>query len=180
MIPFPESIEAERIIIRPFKPKDRDPYLAFMTHPEATRYLMFTDEQRTEEGAQELFDAVRDSYATDEPIFAFAIASKEDDTFIGSCGLSELEEPTQLECYYSLLPSHWKQGYATEATAALLRYSFAQGDVESVWAFMSPENPNSAGVAERVGMERRGVREHPVFGNEGLAYVMRRGAGEEG
>ena len=147
-----------------------------MTDADATRYLMFTDEQRTQEGAQTLLEAVQSSYSTDAPIFAYAIALKGDDAFIGSCGLSELDEPGRLECYYSLLPSHWGQGYATEATAALLRYALAQDGVEEVWAFMSPENPNSAGVAERVGMEQQGVLEHPVFGHSGLAYVMRRSA----
>ena len=172
MIPLPQSIETERLTIRPFEPKDLDAYLDFMTDAEATRYLMFTDEQRTEAGARELFEAVRDSYSTDEPIIACAIARREDDAFVGSCGVSELDAPGQLECYYSLLPAHWKKGYATEATAALLRYCFAQDAVDEVWAFMSPENPNSVGVAERVGMEDRGVQEHPVFGNTGRAYVM--------
>jgi RimJ/RimL family protein N-acetyltransferase len=177
MIPLPESIESERLVIRPFKSEDRDGYLAFMTNPKATQYLMFTDEQRTEEGAQALLEAVQGSYSSEEPIFAYAIALKEDDTFIGSCGLSELDEPARLECYYSLLPSYWKRGYATEATAALLRYCFAQDGVDEVWAFMSKENPTSAGVAERIGMENRGIQVHPVFGNEGRAYVMKGGAG---
>lgn len=178
MVPLPPFIESERLVIRPFKDEDRDAYLAFMTDSEATRYLLFTDDQRTEEGAGALLDAVRGSYATEDPIFAYAIALK-DDTFIGSCGLSELGGPERLECYYSLSPAHWGRGYATEATAALLRYCFEHDGVEEVWAYMSPDNPNSAGVAERVGMVDRGVLEHPVFGNRGRAYVMTRRAVEE-
>lgn len=172
MIPLPESIETERLVIRPFKEEDREAYLAFMTDAEATRYLMFSDEQRTEEGAGALFDTVQGSYATEEPVFAYTIALKADDAFIGSCGLSELGEDERFECYYSLLPSQWGRGYATEATTALLRYCFEHDGVEEVWAFMSPDNPNSAGVAERIGMEDRGIREHPVFGVAGRAYVM--------
>ena len=61
-----------------------------------------------------------------------------------------------------------------EATAALLRYCFAQDGVGEVWAFIDPDNPNSAGVAERAGMQRMGEHVHPVFGNTGLAYVMTR------
>lgn len=173
MIPLPKAIDSERLTIRPFKEKDREAYLAFMTDAEATRYLMF---QRTEEGAKALLDAVRDSYSTEEPVFAYAIALKEDDAFIGSCGLSELDKAERFECYYSLLPSYWGRGYATEATAALLRYCFEHDGVEEVWAFMSPDNPNSAGVAERVGMGNRGLREHPTWGTSGRAYVMTREA----
>lgn len=174
MIPLPDAIETDRLVIRPFRQSDLDGYLSFMTDAEATRYLLFDDEQRTEKGARALFDAVRASYASAEPIFAYVIARKEDNAFVGSCGVSGLDEPGRLECYYSLLPAHWGKGYATEATAALLRYCFAQDGVEEVWAFMSPENPNSACVAERVGMADEGLRTHPVFGNEGRAFVRRR------
>jgi RimJ/RimL family protein N-acetyltransferase len=176
MVPIPDAIETERLVIRPFEPKDRDAYVAFMTDPEATRYLLFTDEQRTEAVALDLLDAVLASYATDEPIFAYTIARKDDDAFVGSCGMSDLGEAGRLECYYSLLPDQWGRGFATEATEGLLAYAFAQPEVEEVWAFMSPENPRAAGVAERAGMAREGVREHPVFGNAGLAYVARRDA----
>lgn len=176
MVPLPDAIETERLVIRPFEPKDQDAYVAFMTDPEATRYLLFSDEQRTEAGALDLLDAVCASYETDEPIFAYAIARRDDDAFVGSCGMSDLDEAGHLECYYSLLPGEWEKGYATEATAGLLAYAFAQPEVEEVWAYMSPENPKAAGVAERVGMTREGMREHPVFGNAGLAYVARRGA----
>lgn len=56
-----------------------------MTDEQATRYLLLADEQKSEEGAKELFSAVADSYRSDNPIFAYATALKHS-RFIGSCG----------------------------------------------------------------------------------------------
>lgn len=171
MIPLPDALETDRLVIRPFEEDDLDAYLTFMTDEVATRYLLFADEHRTAAGATELFEAVRASYGSEAPIFAYAVAEKADNTFVGSCGLAELDVPGRLECYYSLLRAYWGRGYAAEATAALLRYGLAQEGVDEIWAFMSPENPRSAGVAERAGLEDRGLRTHPVHGLEGRAYA---------
>ena len=152
---IPREIRSERVVVRPFQSDDLTPYLAFMTDPTATRYLMLEPEQKTESGAKTLFDYVVQSYATDEPIWALAIAT-EAEGFIGSCGMSPIEG-TVFECYYSLLPRHWGQGYATEAACALLDHLFSSTNISEVRAYMSPSNPNSAGVAQRVGITDHGI-----------------------
>jgi RimJ/RimL family protein N-acetyltransferase len=143
-----------------------------MTDREATRYLLLSEEQKTEAGARELFEFVQESYQGDEPVCALAIAD-EDDRSVGSCGVSPVEEGV-LECYYSLLPESQGQGYATEATGALMDYFFERTDLEELRAYMSQENPRSAGVARRLGMACRGVAPHPVHGTEGLLYSISR------
>lgn len=167
---IPSEIRSERLVVRPFRSDDLAPYLAFMTDPSATRYLMLEPDQKTESGAKGLFDYVLQSYSTDEPIWALAIAT-EAEGFIGSCGISPIEG-TVFECYYSLLPLYWRHGYATEATCALLNCLFTETSITEVRAYMSPSNPNSAGVAQRVGMTNHGIQQHPGFGNEGLMYSI--------
>lgn len=167
---LPALISADRFVVRPFLEADMAAYLEFMLDPEATRYLLLEPEQKTEAGARALFDFVRRSYETDEPVWALAIAT-EADGFIGSCGVSPIE-PTIYECYYSLLPRHWGRGYATEATAALVGHLFSETPLTEIRAYMSPDNPNSAGVARRVGMQFRGPATHPAFGNEGVLYAI--------
>jgi RimJ/RimL family protein N-acetyltransferase len=174
---LPDVIHAERVSIRPFREEDLTAYLEFMTDPRATRYLMLEPEQQTPAGARALFNLVRQSYQTAEPIWALAIAT-DADGFVGSCGISSLED-TIVECYYSLLPKYWGRGYATEALRALLDYVFTHTVVTEVRAYMSPANPNSFGVAERVGMERRGLHRHPLFENEGLLYVLTKEAWQD-
>jgi len=170
---LPEKIVTERLIIRPFCQQDLEGYLDFMTNEEATRYLNFTAEQKTADGAKALFDFVVASYTSENPIFAYVIALQ-DNTFIGSCGISELDGPEIVECYYSLQPDHWRQGYATEATQALIRHCFEADSIKEVRAYMSPDNPASARVAEKVGMTYLGIQKHPLFENEGKAYAIKK------
>ena len=138
----------------------------------ATEYLTFTEEQKTEEGARSLFWEVVESYRSDEPIMALAIVDKEMGFFIGSCGVSPLDDPGVYECYYSLLPKYWGMGFATEATKALVRYFLGQPEVKVMKAFVSPNNPRSIHVAVRLGMKAQGMAKHPFSGLEGMVYVM--------
>jgi RimJ/RimL family protein N-acetyltransferase len=170
---LPHRLETDRLFLRPFMEEDNDPFLAFMMDPIATRYLVFPAEMRTRPGAQTLFDTVMGSYESDQPIVSLAIAKKTGE-FVGSCGLSPVDQAQGIwECYYSLLRDHWGCGYASEATEALCRWAFEHLAVREVRAYMSPDNPSSAGVAQRVGMEDMGLHTHPVFGNEGRLFALR-------
>ena len=48
------------------------------------------------------------------------------------------------------LPQYWGNGYATEATKALLRYAFTALGVFRVVAFVMEGNPASIRVAEKL------------------------------
>jgi RimJ/RimL family protein N-acetyltransferase len=88
---------------------------------------------------------------------------------------SEIESAVY-ECYYSLLPRYWGNGYATDATRALVHYCFENYPIDEVRAYMSPENPASAAVAQRVRMTCLGIHEHPLSGNRGKVYSITREA----
>ena len=105
-------INTDRLIIRPFRQDDLAGFICYMTDERVTRYLDFSEEQRTESGASELLTAVTDSYASESPLFAYAVTLK-DGTFVGSCGIMDLPEGGTIECYYGLLYDHWGRGYAT-------------------------------------------------------------------
>jgi [ribosomal protein S5]-alanine N-acetyltransferase len=167
------TIETERLILRPFHERDLNRYLAFMTDPAATQYLMLTELQKTAPGARQLFDQILASYHTDDPVLALAIELK-GHGFIGSCGCSALPTPGVHEIYYSLLPAYWGRGYATEASRALIEYCLLDTSCHEIRAYMAPDNVKSAAVAERAGMLHWGIHRHPVFGNEARVYTLRR------
>jgi len=170
---LPEAIQADRLTIRPFKRDDLPGFISFMTGETTTRHLMFTEDQKTVDGARTLLESIISSYASESPVFACAITLKGDDSFIGSCGISPISDEV-FECYYSLLPSHWGNGYATEALKALLDYCFQDDSVKEVRAYVSPENHRSARVAERAGMAYMGIQPHPIWENEGRLYSTTR------
>jgi len=153
---LPGRIETDRLIIRPFEPKDFKAFIEFMTNEDATRYLTFDTVQKTQEGAGTLFEFILSSYVTDDPVFALAIVDRSTETYLGSVGLSPLQDETGVEVYYSLLPKYWGWGFATEATAAVLYYAFEELELERVVADANEHNPKSFDVARNVGMRDEG------------------------
>jgi len=171
-------LETARTVVRPFEERDGDAFVEFMTDAQATRYLMFTDEQKTAEGARGMLRFVIDSYKTDHPIHSYAIVLH-DATWVGSCGVSQVSEGGIWECYYSLLPRYWGNGYATEATTALLKHCFEHSAITEVRAYMSPDNVRSPAVATRLGMADLGVQPYPVYAIHGRVFTLTREAYEE-
>jgi RimJ/RimL family protein N-acetyltransferase len=153
---LPPVIETARLLIRRHLPEDLEPFTEFMTDEEATRYLNFEPEQKTSRGVEELLNFVIDSYSTDDPVFALAIVDKETGAFMGSCGLSPLNDEEGVECYYSLLPRYWGWGFATEASLAMLYYAFEELGLPKVVAHMSEENTKAWRVARNLGMRDMG------------------------
>ncbi len=91
-------------MVRCFEDTDWPGFLKFMTDPAATRHLLFSDDMKSEDGARALFESTIESYSTDDPIHAYAVALK-NNRFIGSCGFSPIDEVAGLyECFYTLLP----------------------------------------------------------------------------
>ena len=64
-----------------------------------------------------------------------------------------LRDEATVEIGYALLPHARGRGYATEATAALLHWTFAQTQVAQIIAQIDPTNTASVRVAARVGMQ---------------------------
>jgi len=166
-------INTERLGIRCLDQHDWPGSLKFMTDPVATRHLLFSDDMKSEEGARNLFEATIASYSTDDPIHAYAIALK-NNGFIGSCGFSGIDVDAGIyECFYTLPPEYWSNGYAIEAKKAPIEYCFEVYGINEMRAYVSTENPASLKVAERAGMKYLGIQEHPLTGVRGEMYAMR-------
>ena len=79
---LPGEIHSNRIIIRPFTQADLAGFVSYMTDKRVTKYLAFNEEQKSEPGARQLLGIVIESYASENPISAFAVTLK-DGTFVG-------------------------------------------------------------------------------------------------
>jgi ribosomal-protein-alanine N-acetyltransferase len=153
---LPGKIETERTVIRPFVKKDFKPFKKFMKSKEATQYLLFNEEQKTNKGIKELFNFTIQSYNTENQIFSFVVADKRTDQFIGSVGMAPDFETDAVQIYWSILPEQWNNGYATEAAKALLSYALNELEIEEIVAYSHPDNKAGMRVAEKIGMENLG------------------------
>jgi ribosomal-protein-alanine N-acetyltransferase len=165
MIKMP--LETERFVIRRFEEDDLPLFLEFMLDQESTAYLMFEDEQKTEDGATALFHYVCSAYDSNEPIHSYAIADKATNRYVGSCGYAPYDEGI-FECYYSINKTKTGKGIATETTTALVKALSHEAEVR---ASCHPENYAAHQVAKKSGFVPKGIQKHQNFGNTGELFV---------
>jgi len=79
-----------------------------------------------------------------------------DDEPIGACGLAELDGPTP-DLGYWLGAPYWGNGYATEASRALIDHAFTELGCEALQAGARVTNPASRRVLEKCGFQWTGV-----------------------
>lgn len=64
----------------------------------------------------------------------------------------------QIEVGYQLVPDAWRQGFASEACARLLRFAFEMTDLSEVVANTDPDNLKSQHVLRKCGMRSIGLK----------------------
>jgi len=159
-------IKTARLIIRRFSREDLPGFLSFMLDAESTQYLAFTDEQKTKNDAEALFNTVLDSYQTEDPIESFALISKESGYYIGSVGFSPCGKDLY-ECYYAINKEGRRKGFACEAMQHLLALIDKRTVIK---AYCSEKNVASIEVAKKLGMTPLGIETHPYSGLQGLVF----------
>jgi len=87
---------------------------------------------------------------------------------LGWAGLRPGEDPATPELLYGLAPSAQGRGYATEASAAILDWLFAQERFSAAWAATTRSNGASVRVLERLRMHCTGSEE--LDGVHSLVY----------
>lgn len=113
----------------------------------------------------------------------WAVIRKEDERFIGQCGLSNqrVGGETVLSLDYLFQRDYWHQGYATEAAAGAKEYAFATINAPRLYAIVRDTNIASMNVAIRNGMLVHGrqtkhyyglIMPHLVFAVENPAYAQ--------
>lgn len=79
---------------------------------------------------------------------------KDANRFAGYAGIRhiELEGAPEIELLYAIRSDRWRSGYASEASAEILRRGFRELAPASVIAFTLPHNRGSRGVMEKCAM----------------------------
>ncbi len=100
----------------------------------------------------------------------WAVYEREDNKPLGLCGLSIFE--AEIEVIYKLFPKYWGHGYATEAAAASLTYSFQILQIDRIIGVTQEANNASQHVLEKVGMHY--IRSLPRWNTLQYVYELTR------
>ncbi|MBI3651930.1 MAG: GNAT family N-acetyltransferase [Acidobacteria bacterium] len=144
------EIETARLRLRPCRPDDIDELARIRANPEVMKYIGDGRPQSRGE-VKEVIREIHQHWRVHH-FGRWAVAQQQDDTIIGLCGLSYLEDTSEVELGYTLAQPYWHQGFATEVAAAALRYGFAEVQLERIVAVAYPENLASLRVLEKIGM----------------------------
>lgn len=146
-VPIPR-IETERLILREWRHEDIEPYAEFVADEKAMRFL--GGETRDRAGAWREMATLIGHWAMRGHGF-WAVEEKATGEFVGRVGVWEPEGWPQTEVGWSIMPRHWRKGYATEAGRASMKWAFEELGLDSVVSLIDSDNVASIGVAKKLG-----------------------------
>jgi RimJ/RimL family protein N-acetyltransferase len=158
------ELTTSRLHLREFVQEDWPAVFAYQSDP---RYLRFYEwEARTPEEAREFVRMFLDQQREIPRMkFQLAIVRQSDHRMIGNCGI-RMRKPGAHEgdIGYELAPDCWGQGYATEATRAIVEFGFTQLGLHRISSSCVADNVASARVLEKLGMKLEGrLRENEYY-----------------
>jgi RimJ/RimL family protein N-acetyltransferase len=151
------TLKTPRLILRRFTDNDLEPFLAYRSDPEVSRYQGW-GEPYTREMAEEFILEMK-TRQPGEPgqWFQWAIDLRTNGEMIGDCAFYLLERDTrQAEIGVTLSRNYQGQGHAQEAILRLLEYLFGELELHRVCANCDPENTPAWQILERMGFRREG------------------------
>ena len=87
----------------------------------------------------------------------FAIVDLKSSLLLGAVGLTVTHRFKRAELGYWVGKPFWGQGFATEASKAVLVYGFEEMQLNKIHASHMARNPASGRVMQKIGMEQEGV-----------------------
>jgi RimJ/RimL family protein N-acetyltransferase len=175
-----EPVLTERLLLRLFRPGDLDDVTAFQADPEIVRYLYWEPRSRDESREWLAARIAADRLGAEGDAVALAVERRSDGRVIGSVNAWwRSVEHRQAEIGYVLVGDAHGQGFAYEATAALLDVLFPMLDLHRVYASTDARNSGSAALLGRLGMRQEAhLRENEWFkgawGDELIFAILRR------
>ena len=145
-------IETERLILRPPRVEDFDPWAAVMEDPVASRFI---GGPQPRSGSWRGFCTVAGAWS----MFGFAMFSvieKASQRWIGRLGPWKPEGWPGPEVGWGLAREAWGKGYATEGATAAIDWAFERLGWTKVIHCIDPLNGPSQAVARRLGSSNLG------------------------
>jgi ribosomal-protein-alanine N-acetyltransferase len=144
-------LQSERLLFREFSTEDAPLIYSLNIHPEVVKYvheLPVTDIASAEENLQRILSQYKEyGYGR------WAVFTKDNNEFIGWCGLKYRPERNETDLGYRFIPAYWGKGFATEASKASIHYGFETLQLPQINAMAHIENLASLKVLEKVGMQ---------------------------
>jgi RimJ/RimL family protein N-acetyltransferase len=161
-------VRTQRLALRAWTMEDADEMFAIYGDPRVWRFLSPSADYAD-------LPATRARLATSIETIAtrgyghWALVENEGGALVGSCGFRSGFEEKELEVGFTIAPSRWGRGYATEIAGAVVELGFEHFGAPRIWSLTSPANLPSLKVLEKIGM--RYVKDLAEDGATWAVYV---------
>ena len=155
---FPE-IETERLILRKITLGDRAALFRLFSDQNVVRYNL--TEQFDHISDAEVFTRHLDVQFKQRVRLWWGITLKEHGTVIGTCGFLRWDR-TGMYAHcgsigYDMAQAFWRQGYTSEAVAAIINFGFEEMHLNRIEANFVPENTPAISLLEKLGFSFEGT-----------------------
>lgn len=161
----PDSIETERLVLRPWRENEAARLLDIRTRPDVAKWLADPTPWTDIAVAEQAIGRWRDAFSSPLGVRAITLKHATSSVPLGSVSLGRLPDSEEIEIGWYLHPDSGGNGYAVEAARAVLELALGSG-IPRVWAVMWPHNDPSARVASSIGMTDLGAINDPWYGTE--------------
>jgi RimJ/RimL family protein N-acetyltransferase len=146
------TLETPRLILRPTRPEDFEPWAAFMADGEASKFIGGPQPRST---AWRGFMSMAGSWAMNGQAM-FSVVEKSSGDWIGRVGPWVPDGWPGNEVGWGLVRAAWGKGYAAEAAVASIDWVFDHLGWTEVIHCIDPENLPSQVLAARLGSVNQG------------------------
>jgi ribosomal-protein-alanine N-acetyltransferase len=156
-------IETERLLLREFTVADESDIHEYGGDPVVAQYVDWGP--NTPDKTREVLESrLRNQLIWPRDEVDLAVELRDKQKVIGSIALWMVDRENGIAgCGYAFNRAYWNDGYATEASCAILRVAFGTLNLRCVLATCDVRNVGSWRVMEKIGMRRERTLERDVL-----------------
>jgi RimJ/RimL family protein N-acetyltransferase len=145
-------MRTERLVLRHWRNSDRQPFARLNAD---IRVMEFLPSVLSEQESNSLVDRI-EAHFLEHGFGLYAAEIRSERRFIGYIGLSVATFHAAftpcVEIGWRLARGYWGRGFATEGAREIVRYAFAELNLQELVSFTVPANGRSLGVMKKIGM----------------------------
>ena len=152
-------LQTERLVLRPWREDDVEPFFAMMAEPEAARFLSAAGQPMDRAEAWRTLAVFVGHWALCG-FGLFAVEERQSGAFVGRVGGWRPEGRAGTELGWGLARGHWGKGYAQEAARAAGDWMFASLKLDQIVSLIHGANQRSRRLPGPLGMALDGHTFH--------------------
>ena len=164
---IPKPIRTTRLFLRKAKETDSENlYRNYTSDAECSRFLTRKPHTKIEQTSDFLNTWCKNNWENDSIHFSWVVSLIESDEAIGVFLVSI--DAHKAEIHFGLGKEYWRQGFATEAGIAVVKWLSEQKSLQRIGSVSDVLNQGSIKVLEKIGLSHEGILKNwlvlPAFG----------------